>query len=157
MEVLRDQSATELPERSFCLPLAFGRVAMTPGVGFGPMESACHEIDAARRLFHLRWVAKASVDAWLFRSDQMLTELEKLNLADVKFAPESWRVEFGCLVSDVPFRFRRGLSGGDLSPTEALDAVFALQSRLLRLRTSPSVGEKVEDEADDDDQELKAS
>lgn len=101
----------------------------------GPLGSANQEIRAAIDAFVEGRRAGRRLPSLLERTDAMLTELETLNLLNVRRAPASWYSELSALVSDLPFEYQPRIAQHP-SPTAAIDVVFDIQSGLFGLMAS---------------------
>jgi hypothetical protein len=75
----------------------------------------------------------------LERTDAILTELETLNVMEVRRTPEPLRAGLTALVADLPFEYVLRI-GPRPSPTAAIDVVFDIQAGLFNLMygTQPS-------------------
>jgi hypothetical protein len=96
----------------------------------GPLEQACQEISLAEERFAIERLRRRRLASLLRRTDQILTELEKLNLQDVKLVSEAGLLELAALVADLPSD-QRPVIGRRPSPTTAIDVVFDIQADLL--------------------------
>lgn len=98
----------------------------------GPMGLANQQIRDAFDEFAAERLVGRRLPALLQRTDAMLTELEALNLMEVRRAPASWRSELTTLIADLPFEYEPRIRP-HASPTAAIDLVFDIQARLFRL------------------------
>src|ERR1700674_1869699 len=98
----------------------------------GPMGLANQQIRDAFDQSAAERLARHRLPALLQRTDAMLTELETLNLMQVRRAPASWRSEVTALVAELPFEPAPRIRPPP-SPTAAVHLVFDIQARLFQL------------------------
>lgn len=108
----------------------------------GPMGLANQQIRDAINEFAAERLVGRRLPELLKRTDAMLTELETLNLIQVRRAPASWRSELTALVSDLPFEYEPRIKP-HASPTAAIDLVFDLQARLFQLMSGAEPDEEL--------------
>lgn len=86
------------------------------------------------------------VSALIQHLDLLLDEVERLNLASRKSVPATWRKRIAEMAPLLPF----DLEPGWLRPRstlQAIDVLFEIQSRLMRLRSGPLAPDLVESDA----------
>jgi|SRR2546421_5704188 len=98
----------------------------------GPMELANEEIREAFDRFAANRLESRRLPALLERTDAMLTELETLNLMEMRRTPAPLRSALTALIADLPFEYTPR-SGPRPSPTAAIDVVFDIQAILFKL------------------------
>lgn len=104
----------------------------------GRLQAACDEAALASEQLALERLPLQRLTSLLVRTDQMLTELEKLNLLDAARVPEAGLLELAALVADLPLGYASQI-GPSPSPTAAMDVVFDVQAGLLRSITGSDV------------------
>ena len=112
----------------------------------GRMESANREIRASLDQLEAEHRTAWRLRALLERTDAMLTELETLNLSEVRRIPEALRFDLIALVANVPFEFTASI-GLRPSPTTAIDMVFDIQEGLFRLMRGTEVDTETHEES----------
>src|SRR5437870_13450582 len=95
----------------------------------GPMELANEEIREAIDRFAANRLGSRRLPALLERTDAMLTELETLNLVEVRRTPASQIAALAALVADLPFE-STGLIGPRARPAVVIAAFFDIQARV---------------------------
>ena len=102
------------------------------GMANQEIRDAIDEFVAGRR-------AERRLPALLERTDAMLSELEALNLMEVRRTPAPLRSALTALVADLPFDYKPAL-GPRPSPTAAIEVVFDIQEGVFNLMygTQPS-------------------
>jgi len=98
----------------------------------GPMGLANQEIRDAMDGFIAERLSSRRLPALLERTDTMLTELETLNLMEVRRTPVPLRAALTALVADLPFEYTPRI-GPRPSPTAAIDVVFDIQRGIFHL------------------------
>ena len=98
----------------------------------GPMGLANQEIRDAIDGFVAERVARRRLPALLERTDAMLTELETLNLMEVRRTPLSLVAALAALVAELPFEYAPRV-GPRPSPTAAIDVVFDIQAGIFNV------------------------
>ncbi len=96
----------------------------------GPMELANEEIREAIDRFAANRLGSRRFPALLERTDAMLTELEMLNLMEVRRTPASQLAALAALVADLPFEYTARIGPG-AKPTAVIDVVFDIQARIF--------------------------
>ena len=96
----------------------------------GPMGLANQQIRDAIDGFVAERVASRRLPGLLERTDAMLTELETLNLMEVRRTPPSLVVALFALVADLPFEYTPRI-GPRPKPTAVIDVVFDIQARIF--------------------------
>ena len=96
----------------------------------GPMGLANQQIRDAIDGFVAERVASRRLPGLLERTDAMLTELEMLNLMEVRRTPSSLVVALSALVADLPFEYTPRI-GPRPKPTAVIDVVFDIQARIF--------------------------
>jgi hypothetical protein len=96
----------------------------------GPLGVACEEIRIAGDRVDTEMLRRTYLAYLLNRTDRMLDGLEQLNLHDMEYCPEIWRSHLAALIAELPFD-HEPVSRTRLSPTAAIDIVFAIQGGLL--------------------------
>ena len=96
----------------------------------GPMGLANQQIRDAIDGFVAERVASRRLPGLLERTDAMLTELEMLNLMEVRRTPSSLVVALSALVADLPFEYAPRI-GPRPKPTAVIDVVFDIQARIF--------------------------
>jgi hypothetical protein len=94
------------------------------------MELANQEIRDAIDGFVAERVANRRLPALLERTDAMLTELETLNLMEVRRTPASQVAALAALVADLPFEYVPRI-GPRPKPTAVIEVVFDIQARIF--------------------------
>jgi hypothetical protein len=72
------------------------------------------------------------------RTDGLIEELEQCNLAGIRVLPATWMARLQLLLRSLPFDYPRKLHA-PLSPTQALDLIFDIQSRILESEDASSI------------------
>ncbi len=105
----------------------------------GLLGMANQEIRDAIDAFVAGRRAERRLPALLERTDAMLSELETLNLMEVRRIPAPLRSALTALVADLPFDYTPAL-GPRPSPTAAIEVVFSIQAGIFNLMygTEPS-------------------
>jgi hypothetical protein len=98
----------------------------------GPMELANEEIREAIDRFAANRLASRRLPALLERTDAMLTEIETLNLMEVRRTPASQLAALGALIGDLPFEYTPPI-GPRPKPAAMIDVVFDIQAGLFNL------------------------
>src|SRR5438132_10663820 len=96
----------------------------------GPMGLANQQVRDAIDGFVAERVASRRLPRLLERTDAMLTELEMLNLMEVRRTPSSLVVALSALVADLPFDYTPRI-GPRPKPTAVIDVVFDIQARIF--------------------------
>ncbi len=111
---------------------------MSIGAAQGEMFTAVRQKEIARR--------RGRVAALIRHVDLLLEELERLNLASRKRAPANWQSRLAELEPLLPFP----LDPAWLRPRRNVDAIevlFEIQTRLMRLRSGPLPPDLIESDA----------
>ena len=103
----------------------------------GPMGLANQEIRDAIDRFTAERLGSRRLPALLERTDTMLTELETLNLMEVRRTPAPLRSALTALIADLPFEYSPPI-GPRPKPTAAIDVVFEIQAGIFNLCTAPN-------------------
>jgi hypothetical protein len=98
----------------------------------GPMGIANQEIRDAIDGSLAERLARRRLPALLERTDAILTELETLNVMEVRRTPEPLRAGLTALVADLPFEYVLRI-GPRPTPTAAIDVVFEIQAGIFNL------------------------
>jgi hypothetical protein len=98
----------------------------------GPMGLANQEIRDAIDGFMAERLSGRRLPALLERTDAMLSELETLNLMEVRRTPMPLRAALTALVADLPFEYTSRI-GPRPSPTAAIEVVFEIQAGIFNL------------------------
>jgi len=98
----------------------------------GPMGLANQEIRDAYNRFAAERLGNRRLPALLGRTDAMLTELETLNLMEVRHTPTPLRSALTALIADLPFEYAPRIRPRP-SPTAAIDVVFDIQRGIFNL------------------------
>jgi hypothetical protein len=98
----------------------------------GPMGLANQEIRDAIDRFAAERLGSRRLPTLLERTDAMLTELETLNLMEVRRTPLPLRSALTALVADLPFECAPRI-GPRPSPTAAIEVVFEIQAGIFKL------------------------
>jgi hypothetical protein len=103
------------------------------------MGLANQEIRDAIDSFAAERLGSRRLPALLDRTDAILTELETLNLMEVRSTPPPLRAALMALVAELPFEYLPRI-GPRPSPTAAIEVVFDIQEGLFNLMygTQPS-------------------
>jgi hypothetical protein len=96
----------------------------------GPMGLANQEIRDAIDRFAAERVGNRQLPALLERTDTILTELETLNLMELRRTPASLVATLAALVADLPFAYTPR-TGPRPKPTAAIDVVFEIQAAIF--------------------------
>jgi len=96
------------------------------------MELANQEIRNAIDSFAAERLGSRRLPALLERTDMLLTELETLNLMEVRRTPAAQRAALMALVADLPFDYTPPI-GPRPKPTAAIEVVFDIQAGLFKL------------------------
>ena len=86
------------------------------------------------------------VSALIQHLDLLLDEVERLNLVSRKSVPATWRKRIAEMAPLLPF----DLEPGWLRPRttlQAIDVLFEIQSRLMRMRSGPLAPDLIESDA----------
>lgn len=98
----------------------------------GPMGMANQEIRDAIDGFVAELRAGRRLPELLERTDAILTELETLNVMEVRRTPAPLRSALTALVADLPFDYALRI-GPRPTPTAAIDTVFDIQAGIFNL------------------------
>jgi hypothetical protein len=98
----------------------------------GPMGLTNQQIREAIDRFAANRLGSRRLPALLERTDAMLTELETLNLMEVRRIPASHVAALAALVADLPFEYTPR-TGPRAKPTAVIDVVFDIQAGILKL------------------------
>lgn len=98
----------------------------------GPMGLANQEIRDAIDRFAAERLGSRVLPRLLERTDTMLTELETLNLLEVRRTPASTVEALTALVADLPFEYTPRI-GPRPKPSATIDVVFDIQARIFTL------------------------
>lgn len=113
----------------------------------GPMGLANQEIRDAIDGFAAERLASRRLPALLERTDAMLTELETLNVMEVRRVPASMRAALTALVADLPFEYAPPI-GPRPKPTAAIDVVFEIQAGIFNLMYGTEPADQLTEPAD---------
>src|SRR5262245_35129743 len=133
--------------------VAGGSLAVRALVAMGRMEmhrtgiAAAHgEICIATLQHRKKAMRRARISALIQHVDLLLEELESLNLASRKSVPANWRKRLAELAPLLPFALDpRWLR--PRSTVKAIDVLFEIQSRLMRLRSGPLERDVIDSDA----------
>jgi hypothetical protein len=98
----------------------------------GPMGLANQEIRDAIDRFATERLGSRRLPTLLERTDAMLTELETLNLMEVRRTPASLIAALAALVAELPFEYTPRI-GPRPKPTATIEVVFDIQARIFNL------------------------
>jgi len=113
----------------------------------GPMELANEEIREAIDRFAANRLGSRRLPALLERTDAMLTELETLNLMEVRRTPASQIAALAALVADLPFEYTARIGPG-AKPAAVIDVVFDIQARICNSMDGAAGADRWPDPAD---------
>jgi len=113
----------------------------------GPMELANEEIREAIDRFAANRLGSRRLPALLERTDVMLTELEMLNLMEVRRTPASQLAALAALVADLPFEYTARIGPG-AKPAAVIDVVFDIQARIFNSMDGSDGSDRLPDPAD---------
>ena len=113
----------------------------------GPMELANEEIREAIDSFAANRLGSRRLPALLERTDAMLTELETLNLMEVRRTPASQIAALAALVADLPFEYTARIGPG-AKPAAVIDIVFDIQARIFNSMDGSDGSDRLPDPAD---------
>ena len=113
----------------------------------GPMELANEEIREAIDRFAANRLGSRRLPALLERTDAMLTELEMLNLMEVRRTPASQLAALAALVADLPFEYTARIGPG-AKPAAVIDVVFDIQARIFNSMDGSDGSDRLPDPAD---------
>jgi len=113
----------------------------------GPMGLANQEIRDAIDGFVAERVARRRLPALLERTDAMLTELETLNLMEVRRTPASLAAALAALAAELPLESTLRM-GPRPSPTAAIDVVFDIQAGIFALMYGSDASDQLRGPAD---------
>ena len=113
----------------------------------GPMGLANQEIREAIDSFAAERLGSRRLPALLERTDAMLTELETLNLMEMRRMPASLVGALAGLVGDLPFEYTPRI-GPRPSPTGAIDVVFDIQAGIFNLMYGSEPSDRLTQPAD---------
>jgi hypothetical protein len=101
-----------------------------------PIAAAAHEI--SRKETEARNDMRFKLRQLMRWTDGLIGELEQFNLAGIRVLPATWTARLQLLLRSLPFDYRRKLHA-PLSPTQALDLIFDIQSRILESEDASSI------------------
>jgi hypothetical protein len=113
----------------------------------GPMGLANQEIRDAIDRFTAERLGNRRLPALLERTDTMLTELETLNLMEVRRTPAPLRSALTALIADLPFEYSPPI-GPRPKPTAAIDVVFEIQAGIFNLMYGTEPADQMTEPAD---------
>ena len=113
----------------------------------GPMELANEEIREAIDRFAANRLGSRRLPALLERTDAMRTELETLNLMEVRLTPASQIAALAALVADLPFEYTARIGPG-AKPAAVIDVVFDIQARIFNSMDGSDGSDRLPDPAD---------
>jgi hypothetical protein len=113
----------------------------------GPMGLANQEIRDAIDRFTAERLGSRRLPALLERTDTMLTELETLNLMEVRRTPAPLRSALTALIADLPFEYSPPI-GPRPKPTAAIDVVFEIQAGIFNLMYGTEPADQMTEPAD---------
>jgi len=111
------------------------------------MELANEEIREAIDRFAANRLGSRRLPALLERTDAMLTELETLNLMEVRRTPASQIAALAALVADLPFEYTARIGPG-AKPAAVIDVVFDIQARIFNSMDGSDGSDRLPDPAD---------
>ena len=113
----------------------------------GPMELANEEIREAIDRFAANRLRSRRLPALLERTDAMLTELEMLNLMEVRRTPASQLAALAALVADLPFEYTARIGPG-AKPAAVIDVVFDIQAQIFNSMYGSDGSDRLPEPAD---------
>jgi len=113
----------------------------------GPMELANQEIREAIDRFAANRLGSRRLPALLERTDAMLTELEMLNLMEVRRTPASQLAALAALVADLPFEYTARIGPG-AKPAAVIDVVFDIQAQIFNSMYGSDGSDRLPEPAD---------
>jgi len=113
----------------------------------GPMGLANQQIRDAIDGFVAERVASRRLPGLLERTDAMLTELEMLNLMEVRRTPASQLAALAALVADLPFEYT-ARTGPGAKPAAVIDVVFDIQARIFNSMYGSDGSDRLPEPAD---------
>ena len=113
----------------------------------GPMGLANQEIRDAIDRFAAERLGSRVLPALLERTDAMLTELETLNLMEVRRTPAVQVAALAALVAGLPFEYTPRI-GPRPKPTATIDVVFDIQARIFNLMYGTQATEELTEPTD---------